>query len=125
MMILTVDEIILLHEKLIRKTGGSSGLRDLGLLESAVYSAEGSFGDTEVYPTIQEKAARLGYAITVNHAFVDGNKRIGMLVMLMTLRLNGIRLEYTQQELIALGLGTADGSLHYPEILTWINSHMI
>lgn len=125
MTILTVDEIIQLHEKLVQKTGGSAGLRDYGLLESAVYSAEGSFGDMEIYPTIPEKAARLAYALTVNHAFVDGNKRIGMLVMLMTLRLNGIRLLYTQQELIDLGLGTADGSLHYPEILAWIKAHMV
>lgn len=100
------------------------GCRDRGLLESAVYSADSSFGDVEVYPSLEEKAARLAFAITGNHAFVDGNKRTGMLVMLLTLRLNGRTLRYTQAELVDLGLGTADGSLGYEEILAWIISHL-
>ncbi len=124
MMLLTVDEIIALQKKVIAKTGGSYGLRDRGLLEFAVYSADSAFGDVEVYPSLEEKAARLAFAITGNHAFVDGNKRIGMLVMLMTLRLNGLSLTYTQAELVALGLGTADGTLGYKEILTWITGHL-
>lgn len=124
MMLLTVDEIIALQEKVIAKTGGSFGLRDRGLLESAVYSADSAFGDVEVYPSLEEKAARLAFAITGNHAFVDGNKRIGMLVMLLTLRLNGRAVVHTQAELIALGLGVADGSLGYVEILAWITAHL-
>ena len=71
MILLTVDEIIELHTKLMARTGGSDGLRDLGLLESAVYSAQTSFGDEELYPTTSEKAARLMYALVSNHAFVD------------------------------------------------------
>ena len=82
MMLLTVEEILALQEKVISQTGGSFGLRDRGLLESAVYSADSSFGDVEVYPSPEEKAARLAFAITGNHAFVDGNKRIGMYAML-------------------------------------------
>lgn len=124
MMFLTVDEIIAPQEKVIAKTGGSYGLRDRGLLESAVYSANNAFGDVEVYPSLEEKAARLAFAITGNHAFVDGNKRIGMLVMLLTLRLNGRAVVHTQAELIALGLGVADGSLGYAEILAWITAHL-
>lgn len=124
MMFLTVDEIIALQEKVIDKTGGSYGLRDRGLLESAVYSANSAFGDVEVYPSLEEKAARLAFAVTGNHAFVDGNKRIGMLVMLLTLRLNGRTVVHTQAELIALGLGVADGSLGYAEILAWITAHL-
>lgn len=124
MMLLTVDEIIALQEKVIAKTGGSDGLRDRGLLESAVYSANSAFGDVEVYPSLEEKAARLAFAITGNHAFVDGNKRIGMLVMLLTLRLNGRTVVHTQAELIALGLGVAEGSLGYAEILAWIAAHL-
>lgn len=124
MMLLTVDEIIALQEKVIAKTGGSYGLRDRGLLESAAYSANSAFGDVEVYPSLEEKAARLAFAITGNHAFVDGNKRIGMLVMLLTLRLNGRAVIHTQAELIALGLGVADGSLGYAEILAWIAAHL-
>lgn len=123
MILLTVDEIVELHTKLIARTGGSHGLRDLGLLESAVYSAQSSFGDEELYPTIPEKAARLMYALVSNHAFVDGNKRIGVLVMLMILKLNGISLHYTQTELINLGLSAAAGNIKYEDILTWILKH--
>ena len=122
---LTIDEITYLHEKLIQKTGGMSGIRDIGMLESAVYSAMQSFGDEEVYPTPIERAARLAYSVTMNHPFMDGNKRTGMLVMLMTLKLNHIAKVYTQQELIWLGLSVADGSNGYEEILNWIKVHLI
>ena len=124
MILLTVDEIINLQETLIDKTGGESGLRDRGLLESAVYSAVQIFGDVEVYQAVPEKAARLAYAITKNHAFVDGNKRVGIFVMLMALKLNSVNIDYTQQELINLGLGIADSSLLYEDILSWINKHL-
>lgn len=123
MILLTVEEIISLHSRLTEKTGGSDGLRDKGLLESAVYSAVSSFGDNEAYPTTEEKAARLMYSLVNNHAFVDGNKRIGVLVMLLTLDLNNIKIVYNQQELIALGLGVADGSMSYNDILKFINNH--
>lgn len=123
MIILTVDEITGLHSKLIKKTGGIDGLRDRGLLESAVFSAQSSFGDEEVYPTVEEKAARLMFALINNHAFVDGNKRIGVFVMLITLKLNGIILEYTQQELTSLGLMTASGQADYNDILHFIKQH--
>ena len=123
MILLTVDEIISLHTKLISKTGGSDGLRDRGLLESAVYSAMGGFGDEEAYPTVEEKAARLMYALVNNHAFVDGNKRIGVLVMLTTLRLNSVELKFTQTELIELGLQTASGKADYEQVLEFIKSH--
>lgn len=123
MILLTVDEIISLHSKLIAKTGGIDGLRDKGLLESAVYSADSGFGDEEAYPTVEEKSARLMYSLVSNHAFVDGNKRIGVFVLLLTLRLNGIILKYRQAELVALGLPTAKGELGFEEILNWINNH--
>jgi len=124
MIILTVAEIIQLHEKLIAATGGSPGLRDMGLLESAVLGCYQSFGDEELYPTITEKAARMAYALCKNHAFIDGNKRIAVTAMLVLLRLNGVTLTYTQQELISLGLGVADGNLDYADVLAWINAHL-
>lgn len=125
MILLTLEEILSLHSKIIKQTGGSDGLRDRGLLESAIYSANASFDGMDVYPTCIEKAARLAFSITNNHAFVDGNKRIGIFVLLMTLRLNNITIKYTQAELIALGLGIADGSLDYDAILAWIRTHMV
>ena len=123
MIILTVDEVIKIHGRLIEKTGGLDGLRDRGLLESAVFSISSGFWEIEVYPTVEEKAARIAFGIVNNHAFLDGNKRIGMLSMLMILRLNQVNIKYTQRELIALGLGVADGSIGYDEILDWIISH--
>lgn len=123
MISLTVDEIISLHKKLIKRTGGSDGIRDIGLLESAVYSAAASFGDSEIYSTAEEKASRLMFSLTNNHAFIDGNKRIGVLVMLMTLELNNVNLKFTQKELIDLGLSVADGTMKYDEILSFVQKH--
>lgn len=123
MILLTVDEIILLHEKLLAATGGMPGLRDLGLLESAIFGINASFEDIEQYSRVEEKAARLAYALVTNHAFVDGNKRVGILAMLMTLTLNEVVLYYTQEELIKLGLDTASGLIKYREILNWIEQH--
>lgn len=121
---LTVNEIIFLHEKLIQITGGMSGLRDIGMLESAVYNVIQSFGEQDAYPTPFERAARLAYAIIMNHPFNDGNKRTGILVMLITLRLNNISIKYTQDELIVLGLSIADGNKRYKDILAWMKSHL-
>ena len=123
MILLTVDEIISLHHKLINKTGGSGGIRDVGLLESAVYSTETSFDNIEQYQSVEQKAARLMFSLVNNHAFVDGNKRIGVLAMLVTLELNGVTLKHTQNELIKLGLSVADGTKKYCDILNLINQH--
>ena len=125
MILLTVEEVAALHDKLIDRTGGSYGLRDRNLLESAVYSAVSGFDGNEAYPTVEEKAARLMYALTNNHAFVDGNKRIGVFTMLMTLQLNNVKIQYTQPELITLGLSVANGQTNYNEILNWITEHKI
>ena len=125
MILLTTDEIIELHKKLIERTGGSHGLRDRNLLESAIYSAQAVFDGEEAYPTSEEKAARLCYSITNNHAFVDGNKRIGVFTMLMTLKLNSVKISYTQAELINLGLSVANNRLDYEAVLQWITEHKI
>ena len=108
MIVLTVDEIVGIHSKLIQKTGGLDGIRDKGLLESAVFNISTGFEDVELYPAIEEKAARLAYGIVSNHAFLDGNKRIGVLSMLMTLKLNHVDIKYSQKELIELGLKVAE-----------------
>ncbi len=123
MILLTTDEIIELHEKLIERTGGSHGLLNRNLLESAIYSAQAIFDSEEAYPTLEEKAARLCYSITNNHAFVDGNKRIGVFTMLMTLKLNSVKISYTQAELINLGLSVANRRFDYDAVLQWITEH--
>lgn len=124
MMLLTVEEILQIHHKLIVKTGGLDGLRDISLLESAVYSAASGFEEYEQYPSTLEKAARLAFSLINNHAFVDGNKRVGIATMLVTLRLNDITLSYTQAELIALGLSIADGRYQYNDVYQWLKIHM-
>ena len=92
------EQILLLHTQLIETTGGSNGIRDVGLLESALESPFQSFDGEELYPSIQAKAARLCYGLVKNHAMVDGNKRLGCHVMLVFLALNGYEMEYTQKE---------------------------
>jgi death-on-curing family protein len=125
MILLTPNEIISLHESMITNTGGSNGIRDFGMLESAVYGAYASFDGNDVYPTISEKAARLAYSIIKNHAFVDGNKRTGIFVMIITLEINSMILNCTDSELVDLGLGIADGTIGYSDILTWLTNHTI
>jgi len=125
MITLTTDEIIELHEKLANATGGSTGVRDFGLLESAVLSSYQSYGGQDLYPTIIEKAARTAYAICKNHPFIDGNKRVAVTSMLIILRMNDTSLLYTQQELITLGLGIADGSIGYEDIVAWLHAHVV
>jgi len=120
---LTVAEIVKMHKMLIESTGGASGMRNYGLLESAVWGCYQSFGGLDLYPSVAEKAARMAYAISKNHPFIDGNKRVSVIAMLSVLRMNGIYLSFTQQELITLGLGIADGSLGYDDILAWIKAH--
>ena len=91
------DKVLLLHHLMAEATGGSVGVRDQGLLDSALEGAFAGFGEQEFYPTKEKKGARLGYALISNHAFVDGNKRIGLYVMLSFLEMNGIRIRCTEQ----------------------------
>ncbi len=117
------DKVLLLQQLIIESTGGTAGVRDFKLLDSALNSCYQTFGGEELYPTKEEKGARLGFNLVSNHAFVDGNKRIGLLVMLSFLEINGIKLSYTDEELITIGLGLADGSMKYEELLEWVNNH--
>ena len=124
MIILSKDQVIFLHKQLIDETGGSYGINDEGMLESALAAPFQTFDGQELFPSIYQKAARLGFGLASNHAFIDGNKRIGAHVMLVFLALNGIELEYEQNELSDLFLGIADGKLGYTDTLIWITSHM-
>jgi death-on-curing protein len=125
MIILSSRQIVALHSQLISETGGTDGIRDEGLLSSALNAPFQSFGDTDVYPSIQQKAARLGFGLVKNHAFIDGNKRIGAHAMLVFLALNSIELEYTQDELSETFLKIAAGELSQEELLEWIIDHQI
>ena len=117
------EKVLLLHQILAEATGGSVGVRDEGLLDSALEAAFAGFGSQEFYPSKEEKGARLGYSLISNHAFVDGNKRIGIYVMLSFLEMNGIRLSCTDEDMIQVGLSVADGSMSYEELLQWVIDH--
>ena len=123
MKILTKKQIISLQEDLIQTSGGIKGIRDEGLLESAVQMPFQSFENIDLYPSIQQKAARLAFGLVKNHAFLDGNKRIGAHAMLIFLIINDIELNYTQKELADIFLGLADGSVSEKDLLNWILSH--
>ncbi len=99
------DMVKQLHLMMAEATGGSVGLRDEGLLDSTLESAFATFDGIELYPTTEEKAARLAFSLVSNHAFVDGNKRVGVFVMLCFLELNGIRINAESEDVIRLGLG--------------------
>ncbi|NLV75527.1 MAG: type II toxin-antitoxin system death-on-curing family toxin [Tissierellia bacterium] len=120
---LTKTQILKMNSLLIQETGGSDGIRDEGLLDSALNLPFQSLDGEDIYKTIQAKAARLGFSLINNHSFVDGNKRIGILAMLVSLEINGIEIICTDEELIELGLGVADGSVSYKDLLNWIIDH--
>lgn len=122
---LTKAQVLMLHRELIRETGGADGLLDEGLLDSALSAPFHSFDGIDAFPSIQQKGARLGYGLIQNHAFVDGNKRIGAHVMLVFLALNGIELDYTQDELSDMVLAVAAGKLSFDDMVKWVMDHQI
>ncbi len=113
------EKVLLLHQLLAEATGGSVGVRDMNLLDSSLEGIFSTFGGQELYPREEEKGTRLGFSLISNHAFVDGNKRIGMYVMLTFLEVNGIRLNYTDTDIVTIGLAVASGEMGYQELLTW------
>lgn len=123
MKILSKRQILLLHSALIEAFCGSDGVRDDGLLESALAAPFQTFDGEPIYPSVQSKAAQLGFGLIRNHPFVDGNKRIGAHAMLVFLELNGIVLRYEQQELIDIILAVASGETGRQGLLQWILGH--
>lgn len=120
---LSKNQVTALHSALIREFGGIDGIRDEGLLESALAAPFQTFDGEPVYPSLQAKAAQLGFGLIRNHPFVDGNKRIGAHTMLVFLAVNGIELSYEQQELIDIILSVAAGQIDRQGLLQWILDH--
>ena len=123
MITLTKEQVLMLHDQLIEATGGSKGIRDEGMLESALMNPYQSFGGIELYPSIQAKAAQLCFGIVKDQPMIDGNKRLGTHVMLVLLALNGYELSYSQKELSDTILLLAAGKLQSEDILQWIIEH--
>ena len=116
-------QISYLHQQIIAVSGGSGSVRDEGLLESAVYRPQATFGGQDLYPDLFSKAAALGHSIIQNHPFVDGNKRVGFEAMRLMLRLNGYDLKSTLNEKFKFVMGIAQGKSTEQSIADWLKHH--
>ena len=121
---ITREHVLAVYNLLTEATGGTVGVRDEGLLISALEAPYQTFDGVELFPTLLEKAVRLGYGLVSNHPFVDGNKRIGILVMLTFLELNGIALEFKDNEIVDMALGVASGLYKYEDLLRIVNDKL-
>lgn len=119
----TAEEVLGAHAELIDSYGGSHGLRDLTLIESAVARPRAGYGDFEAYPTIWDKAAVLLQSIVLNHAFIDGNKRTGTIAALLFLERNGHVVTCSQHSLVAFTLKVASKQMDEAKIATWLKTH--
>jgi death-on-curing protein len=120
---LRLIEILELHRRLIEQSGGLLGVRDLSLLESAIAQPKMTFDGQELYPTLIEKAAALGFSLIMNHAFVDGNKRVGHGATETFLVLNGIEIAATVDEQESLIVAIASGTLKREHFVEWLERH--
>ena len=121
---LTLTEVLDLHARIIEQSGGATGVRDLGSVESAVAQPQMTFSGQDLYPTLESKAAAIGFSLVMNHPFVDGNKRVGHAAMETFLVLNGFELvadvDKSEQTILRL----ASGRLTREELLKWVSMHI-
>ena len=118
------ETALAIHSAAIARFGGLDGVRDGGLLESALAQPFQTFGGEELYPTLAQKAARYAYGIASNHPFADGNKRTATAVMGAFLRMNGCRFKPRHDELLTTMLGVADGNVSYEQLVEWVNAQV-
>ena len=122
---LTLNEVLGLHYRIVEQSGGSTGIRDFGMLESALAQPRMTFEEKELYPTVVDKAAVLGFSLINNHPFVDGNKRTGHAVMEVFLILNGYEVEASVDEQERLILDVAAGQIKRDELKKWLRLHIV
>lgn len=120
----TVDDIILIHSQIIQVTGGIDGLRDRSGLEAALAAPLQTFGGKDLFPSELEKIARLGFGLASNHAFIDGNKRIGAMMTQLLLKWNGYSLSLAEGELSEMFISIAEGKHKAEDLLKWIQAHL-
>jgi len=125
MKLLRLEQVLILHQRVIEQSGGSIGIRDKGILESALAQPYMTYGGQELYPTLIEKVAALGFSLINNHPFVDGNKRIGHIAIEVTLLMNGyeIQAEVDTQETVILAVAASDMSRE--SFLEWLQNHVV
>lgn len=121
---ITADDAISVHSRVIQISGGIDGIRDRAGLEAAISAPLQSFGGRDLFPTVIEKIARIGYGVAANHAFLDGNKRIGAMLTQLLLKWNGFRLELQSGELAEMFISIAAGSSDESALLQWIQTHL-
>ena len=121
---LTLGEVVELHRRLLATSGGGTGIRDLGLLESALAQPAATFAGADLHPTLIDKAAALGFSLVANHPFVDGNKRIGHAAMEIFLLLNGCEIQASVDEQERLMLEVASGTLDRERLADWLRQHV-
>lgn len=121
---ISAEDILLIHSRVIQGSGGLDGLRDRDGLEAAVFAPMQTFGGQELYPSDTEKIARLGFGLASNHAFVDGNKRIGAMVTQLLLKWNGYDLTLRTGELADMFIAIADGTANGKDLLDWVYAHL-
>ena len=119
----TADDVILIHSRIIQTTGGIEGLRDRAGLEAAIAAPLQSFGGKDLFPSDIEKIARIGFGLASNHAFLDGNKRIGAMMTQLLLKWNGYQLRLKKGELADMFIAIADGTSNEQDLLNWIQEH--
>lgn len=119
------EQVTRIHSSLIAKTGGLEGIRDKNLLDSALKVPFQTFDGKDLYPDILDKATQLCFSLINNHPFSDGNKRIGIHLTLLFLKINNVQLNYVQQELIDLGFGIASSKLQKNDIRKWFENHVV
>lgn len=122
---LSYEEVLQIHQYAINTSGGSSGIRDEGLLESAINQPRQSYGGVDLYVTITAKAASLGFSLIKNHAFVDGNKRVGYAAVEVFLMRNGYEIEGFVDDQEAMVLQLAAGELSFEEFEVWLIRHIV
>jgi len=123
-LLLTIDEVLEIHSRILEQSGGAQGVRDLGALESAVAQPHQTFEGRELYATLPAKAAALGFFLARNHAFIDGNKRVAHAALEVTLIMNGFELAANVDEQEQVMLALAAGQLSREEFTTWVNQHL-
>ena len=122
---LTLLEVLDLHRQILEQSGGALGIRDLGLLESAIAQPLMTFGGEDLYPSVMEKAVAIGFSIIMNHPFVDGNKRTGHAAMEIFLILNGMEISASVDEQERIILAVASGKIEREELVEWLEERAI
>lgn len=125
MQLLTLEQVLKLHQRIIEQSGGGIGIRDKGILESALAQPEMSYGGQDLYLTLIEKVSALGFSLINNHPFIDGNKRIGHAAIEVTLLMNGYEIKADVDTQEAVILAVAASEMNRESFLEWLKMHVV